>query len=373
MKSPFIRVVRAARWRSCHNGLGWFSQTVELRNWMPISRRRMDISDSYRSHTTPRWSTREFRKSTAFQCADSASGKERWRSTTHPGRVRFVRFSPNRRSLSRSTTETTFLVFGTWGQASCCTSWILGMGYKPRSGRVPLPFPHWGLNWRRPERMGEFGFGTSKPANGSKHRGHGRAVSARYLSPDGSQLTSASSGWDLYQTGPELLFDPLDFNRDATTGIGDIDRLCGELYENSDGRRIEPTQRAISSLGVSSMFAADLDGDGDVDVLGASWEGDTIFWHPNVDGMGTFGEQLVVTNDAISVASMHAADVDGDGDLDVLSASVGDGKIAWYENTDGQATFGGQQVIASAARNAKSVYAADVDGDGDVDVLAATA
>ena len=31
---------------------------------------------------------------------------------------------------------------------------------------------------------------------------------------------------------------------------------------------------------------------------------------------------------------MFAADVDGDGDLDVLSASAIDGKIAWYENLD---------------------------------------
>ena len=31
---------------------------------------------------------------------------------------------------------------------------------------------------------------------------------------------------------------------------------------------------------------------------------------------------------------MFAADVDGDGDLDVLSASGNDDKIAWYENLD---------------------------------------
>ena len=30
--------------------------------------------------------------------------------------------------------------------------------------------------------------------------------------------------------------------------------------------------------------------------------------------------------------SVYAADPDGDGDLDVLSASYGDDKIAWYEN-----------------------------------------
>lgn len=36
---------------------------------------------------------------------------------------------------------------------------------------------------------------------------------------------------------------------------------------------------------------------------------------------------------------VYAADVDGDGDLDVLSASQNDDKIAWYENTDGTARF----------------------------------
>jgi hypothetical protein len=35
---------------------------------------------------------------------------------------------------------------------------------------------------------------------------------------------------------------------------------------------------------------------------------------------------------------VYPADVDGDGDLDVLCASVGGDKIAWYQNTD--ADFG---------------------------------
>ena len=31
-------------------------------------------------------------------------------------------------------------------------------------------------------------------------------------------------------------------------------------------------------------------------------------------------------------SDVHAADLDGDGDIDVLSASFLDNKIAWYEN-----------------------------------------
>ena len=62
--------------------------------------------------------------------------------------------------------------------------------------------------------------------------------------------------------------------------------------------------------------------------------------------------------------------MDGDGDLDVLSASAYDDKIAWYEN-DGSQSFT-PHTISTAADGAVSVFAADVDGDGDLDVLSAS-
>ena len=84
-----------------------------------------------------------------------------------------------------------------------------------------------------------------------------------------------------------------------------------------------------------------------------------------------FGGQQTITTSAERAHGVYAIDLDGDGDADVLSASVYDNKIAWYENQGG-GVFGGQQVITTSADGATSVYATDLDGDGDADVLSAS-
>ena len=145
-------------------------------------------------------------------------------------------------------------------------------------------------------------------------------------------------------------------------------------YENTDGLGSFGEQQVIttSADGPESVFSADLDGDGDQDVLSASHNDDKITWYENTDGMGSFGEQQVITTNADEAWSVFSADLDGDGDQDVLSASHNDDKIAWYENTDGMGSFGEQQVITTSAYGAQSVFSADLDGDGDQDVLSAS-
>jgi hypothetical protein len=73
-----------------------------------------------------------------------------------------------------------------------------------------------------------------------------------------------------------------------------------------------------------------VDGDGDLDVLSASFFDDKIAWYEN-NGSQNFLEHTISTA-ADGAASVFVADVDGDGDLDVLSTSFYDFKIAWYEN-----------------------------------------
>ena len=136
-------------------------------------------------------------------------------------------------------------------------------------------------------------------------------------------------------------------------------------------------QKIITDTGVdqpSCVYSADLDGDGDMDVLSASENDQKIAWYEN-DGAGSFGAQQIITADAYVARSVYTSDLDGDGDQDVLSASWSDGgKIAWYEN-DGSGGFGPEQDITPGpwewAYFPSDVYAADMDGDGDMDVLAA--
>jgi hypothetical protein len=130
-------------------------------------------------------------------------------------------------------------------------------------------------------------------------------------------------------------------------------------------------QQVISTQvdGPRSIAAADLDGDGDADLVVASSNDSTIAWLENTGG--AFGSPQEITQLASLPYSVAAADVDGDGDLDVLSGSALDDEIAWYENTDGAGSFGSQQLISTLADQAQDVAGADLDRDGDVDVLSA--
>jgi len=129
-------------------------------------------------------------------------------------------------------------------------------------------------------------------------------------------------------------------------------------------------EQVISSnaIGANSAFAIDVDGDGDIDVLSASNNDDKIAWYEN-NGSEIF-TAYNISDSADGGFFVYAVDMDGDGDMDVLSASSNDDKIAWYEN-DGNENFTAY-TITDSADGTYSVFAVDVDGDGDMDVLSAS-
>ena len=148
------------------------------------------------------------------------------------------------------------------------------------------------------------------------------------------------------------------------------DNEIGVFKNNGDGLGFwRYTVLTNTANGVGSVYAADVNGDNIPDVLSASYADDQIAWYQN-DGSGNVGTKQVITDLAASARNVVAADLDGDGDMDVLSASGNDNKIAWYEN-DGSGNFGPQQVISNypETSNAEILHVVDFDKDGDLDVF----
>jgi len=107
------------------------------------------------------------------------------------------------------------------------------------------------------------------------------------------------------------------------------------------------------------VFGVDVDGDNDIDVIGAAEEDNEIAWWEN-DGNESF-TQHTVTNSFAGAGAVHAADLDNDGSMEILGA-------AWYANSI--AHWGSASgVITNTFNYAHSVFAIDVDGDSDKDVL----
>ncbi|MED6334279.1 MAG: VCBS repeat-containing protein [Planctomycetota bacterium] len=163
-------------------------------------------------------------------------------------------------------------------------------------------------------------------------------------------------------------------------GDGDVDVIAPSYfdsevgwYENSNGLGSFNAKQLISSatFGALTVSAADVDGDGDLDALSGSELDDEVSLFVNTDGLGSFGAQVIISAAADSVRLVHADDLDGDGDPDVLSASHNDDKVAWYENSDGLGSYGAEQIITTSADSARAVTTSDLDGDGDADVIAA--
>lgn len=163
-------------------------------------------------------------------------------------------------------------------------------------------------------------------------------------------------------------------------GDNDKDVVCaGDIsgllwFENLDGQGNFGPARLIETGATNnrSVVAVDLDGDDFLDIVASSSGNFTVAWYKNLDGLGNFGARQIIAGNASTVVSVYGTDLDGDLDYDILTASSGPNKIAWFENLDGKGNFGSEQVITLEAEFALAVIAADLDNDLDMDVLSAS-
>ncbi len=161
-------------------------------------------------------------------------------------------------------------------------------------------------------------------------------------------------------------------------GDGDLDILGAAInvdmiswWENLDGSGYSWTEHVITSNfdGAHCVCAADIDGDGDMDVLGAARIAHDIFWWENLNGSGTSWTAHPVNQQFSGASYVFAADINDDGDMDILGAAIYDDDITWWENQDGSGTSWIKYKIDDNYEGASSVYSVDMDDDGDLDVL----
>ena len=84
-----------------------------------------------------------------------------------------------------------------------------------------------------------------------------------------------------------------------------------------------------------------------------------------------FSEIIIISDTIKGATSVYTSDLDGDGDLDVLAAARANDHTWWFRN-DGTANFDTAIVISDKTNYARCVRSADLDNDGDQDVLVAS-
>jgi hypothetical protein len=138
-----------------------------------------------------------------------------------------------------------------------------------------------------------------------------------------------------------------------------------------------------ANWGSSGMQVVDLDGDGDLDVLltnGDSFDDDIVKPYHGIQWLENAGGLKFQAHHLAGMPGVHraaAADLDGDGDLDIVAAALLAGgadrdesqmpALVWLEQTR-RGVFERRTLSMGSPRHA-TLDTGDIDGDGDVDIV----
>lgn len=179
-----------------------------------------------------------------------------------------------------------------------------------------------------------------------------------------------------------------DFNGDGKPDLLGSARVANQIvwYENSGKPATEPWKKHIidsKTVAPAHGHPVDLDGDGDLDVLMAfgiaanvgnnSPDSHQIAWYESVGkpGLGTEWKKHQIAASFPQGFEAVAGDLDGDGDLDVVATGWNvDGRLAWFENAGDPKAGWKMHIVKPVWPRAVTVIVADLDKDGRLDIAA---
>jgi hypothetical protein len=162
-----------------------------------------------------------------------------------------------------------------------------------------------------------------------------------------------------------------DVNNDGYPEIFTVSNGSVKWYANNFGSIAVIGTTIDNTTSARTLDFADLNNDGFKDLIVGSWDFmKPLAWYRN-NGGASFSAYQLISNQFSLIHQVKAADMDNDGDMDVVgSDDYGGNKIIWFANTNGNGTFGTVRTVKNGILSAHGIDIADIDDDGDLDVAA---